>query len=337
MRCSIFASSALCLVLSFASPLAAQPTASGKAAAEALFQEGAELFTQGDVARACERFGASQDLDPGLGTMLRLADCLDRLGKTASAWALFREAAAIAGERGDSDREAISNQRASDLDQRLTRLSLTTAESTAPPGFSVELNGVVIPVTSLGIPLPVDPGPLTIEARADGRRPFSGSIEIPAGPGSSSFEIPALEREHVKPQPPERSPALDRAAAPEQSSSLRTVGFVSAGVGLLGLAAGGVLAYRAVQLRDDSLGSCQKNDPNSCSKSGYEKRQDSLAAADAATLSFGIGGALLLGGVVLVLFAPSSSEPRAESRTATLAVTAAPIAEGGTLRLGGTF
>lgn len=218
----------LVLALSFVSPLAAQPSASNKAAAEALYQEGAELFEKGEIAQACERFDAVQDLDPGLGTMLRLADCLDRIGKTASAWALFREAASIAGKRGDTERESIATQRAQNLEERLTRLSLTSAEPSAPPGLSIALNGTEFPVSSLGVPLPVDPGPLQIEVRANGRKPYSGSIEIPEGPAATSFDIPALEKEPPKPEaPPPRAPERVAPRPPEQSSALKTVGFVS--------------------------------------------------------------------------------------------------------------
>ena len=338
MRRSVVAGLALSVGLATSLPVRAQPSASNKAAAEALFQEGSDLFTQGEIAQACERFGASQDLDPGLGTMLRLADCLDRLGKTASAWALFREAASIAGKRGDAEREAIGTQRADDLEARLSRLSLTSAEATTPPGTSVALNGSAIPVSSLGVPLPVDPGTLKIEVRAEGRKPWSGSVEIPEGPASTTFEIPLLEREPPKPKAAPSPPARAAPRPREESSSLSTVGFVTAGVGLLGLAAGGAFAYRAMQLQEDSLDACQKDNPNVCSQKGYDLRKDSFNAADAATLSFGIGGALLLGGVVLVIVSPSgSSEPGAESQTAKLELSTSPSPEGGTLRLGGTF
>ena len=84
MARNIITSLALCVGLGAPSPLAAQPSATNKAAAEALYQQGSELFEQGELATACERFGVSHDLDPALGTMLRLADCLDRVGKSAT-------------------------------------------------------------------------------------------------------------------------------------------------------------------------------------------------------------------------------------------------------------
>ena len=75
-----------------------------KATAEALFAEGRRLMSSGDYKTACPKFAASQKLDPGLGTSLNLADCYEKLGKTASAWAEFRDAAAAAHRVGSKER-----------------------------------------------------------------------------------------------------------------------------------------------------------------------------------------------------------------------------------------
>src|SRR5687768_6154338 len=79
-----------------------------KATAEALFAEGRRLMSSGDFKTACPKFAASQKLDPGLGTSLNLADCYEKSGKTASAWAEFRDAAAAAHRVGSKDREQVA-------------------------------------------------------------------------------------------------------------------------------------------------------------------------------------------------------------------------------------
>jgi uncharacterized protein HemY len=76
-----------------------------KATAEALFAEGRRLMSSGNYATACQKFAASQKLDPALGTSLNLADCYDKSGRTASAWAESRDAAAAAHRVGSKDRE----------------------------------------------------------------------------------------------------------------------------------------------------------------------------------------------------------------------------------------
>ncbi|MFM2417004.1 MAG: hypothetical protein RL385_1727, partial [Pseudomonadota bacterium] len=74
----------------------AETNAADKAAAEALFDRGLQLLRDGKVSEACSALEESESIEPGIGTMLYLADCYERLGRTASAWALFREAASRA-------------------------------------------------------------------------------------------------------------------------------------------------------------------------------------------------------------------------------------------------
>ena len=92
MRLSSFGCLACLTLLLGSNSAAAEVSSSQRATAEALFQQAAQLMDQKRFSEACEKFAASQELDSGLGTMLYLADCYEQAGRTASAWALFREA-----------------------------------------------------------------------------------------------------------------------------------------------------------------------------------------------------------------------------------------------------
>src|SRR5437868_5846248 len=72
-----------------------------KAAADVLFEQGRELLNSGSIAAACPKLEESLRLDRGIGTMLYLAECWKRAGKTASAWAQFREAEDLAAREND--------------------------------------------------------------------------------------------------------------------------------------------------------------------------------------------------------------------------------------------
>ena len=93
---------ALTLLVTLSPVVAAAQSSSGdKAAADALFDEGKRLLAAGDTAQACAKFETSMKLFDQLGTRLNLADCYEKVGRTASAWAEFREAASLATKRGN--------------------------------------------------------------------------------------------------------------------------------------------------------------------------------------------------------------------------------------------
>src|SRR5262245_57607372 len=103
-----------------------------KATAEALFADGRRLMITGEYASACPKFAASQKLDPAVGTELNLADCYEKLGRTASAWAEFRSAASAAHTVGSKDREQLATDRAKALETKLSYLTITTSTPLPP-------------------------------------------------------------------------------------------------------------------------------------------------------------------------------------------------------------
>src|SRR5215471_10148564 len=64
---------------------AAQVSTEDRVAAESLFTDARRLMQAGDYEHACPKLEASRRLEPALGTTLNLADCYDKLGRTASA------------------------------------------------------------------------------------------------------------------------------------------------------------------------------------------------------------------------------------------------------------
>src|SRR5262245_22253875 len=64
--------------------------------AEALYAEGHRLLDEGQLAKACDAFEASNRALPGAGTYLALGTCRERNGQIASAWSAYQAALARA-------------------------------------------------------------------------------------------------------------------------------------------------------------------------------------------------------------------------------------------------
>jgi len=297
----------LSLFTALALPARAEPSSREKAAAEALFQEATTLMAKDQTASACPKFEASQDLDPALGTMLRLADCYDRVAKSASAWALFKEAASLAGSMNQKEREGLAAQRARDLELRLTRLAIKIDGGNSTSTLTVSVNGVTIPSASWDTSIPVDPGPQRVEATAPGRRPWWTTVEAQKGPALNVVLIPALA---AAPRAA-RSASIAWKDAPETNAGAteRTLGYLAGGLGLAGLATSGALGYHAYGLNQQSLDECRKTDVTACSAQGRAIRDEAKTFAFGSTVALAAGGALLATGVTLLLAAPSSEKP----------------------------
>jgi hypothetical protein len=312
-RSASLGSVACALVLCCVRPAAAEVTAGQRATAEALFQQAAELMEQKKFSEACEQFAASQQLDPALGTTLYLADCYEQAGKTASAWALFQEAADGARRARQTDREQIATERAAKLKERLSKLELRVSAARRVPGLELRINDVAVPSASWNVPLPVDPGNAHIEARAPGKKPWLSEVKVADGPANQVVEVGELENA-PQPLPTETASVVDEKLTPrDPGSTQRMIGYVVGAVGVVGLAVGGYFGYRALSLNKDSKGECRAEDPNACTSEGAAMREDAQSAATISTVSSITGGVFLASGLTLVFTAPSSAPARAGS------------------------
>lgn len=280
-----------------------------KAAAEALFGEGRRLLAEGKTAEACPKFEASQKLDPGVGTALNLAECYEQIGKTASAWAQFREAVSLARAIGSVDREQLARERAAALEQRLVRLTIDVA-GPRPDGLQVRRNGTQLEPAELGISIPVDPGTYVVTATAPGRAEFSRRVQVTREGSTATVTIPelapALQSSETAPAPPAAfSPP---AATSDGVSAQKTLAAVAAGLGVAGIAVGSAFGLSAASSWDDAKAKCTDY-PRGCDSRGETLEDEARRSALWSTIGFGAGAVLLGTGAVLWFTAgPSSSE-----------------------------
>jgi hypothetical protein len=291
--------------------------ASNEAAAEALFTEGRALIDAGRVEEGCKKLEASHALDPGTGTLIHLGDCDERLGRTASAWARFRDATSRAARDGRRDWEAVARTRAAELEPKLAKLRVD-----APAGVTVRRDGNEIPAAALGSALPIDPGDHVLTASAPGKKPWTTRVSVAAST-TSAVAVPVLEDDAAAPLPGAPEGRAD--ARPADGSSLRAVGFAIGAVGLVGLGVGAITGLSAISSNNRSKQACP-TDGVCADESARSDNDDARSSATISTIAFVAGGALVAGGVALVVFAPSSSSSPAKTTGASARLRASPQA-----------
>ena len=287
---------------------------SDKVAAETLFDEGRSLMTAGRHAEACPKFEASQRLDPGVGTMLYLADCYEKTGRTASAWAEFREAVSAAHNSGSLDREKVAGERARALEPKLSRLTVNGAPG---PDVVVTRDGVKLDPAELGTAVPVDPGTHVVAATAPSKRKWTTNVEVAAGGARVSLAIPILTDDEVAPAVSPAVPAATPAPAPAPAPSpppgsagglgtQRTFAIVAGGVGVVGLAVGTAFGFMARSEWNDAKAHCAPYPY--CGAEGADHAASAKTKADLSTALFIVGGVGLATGAVLWFTAPGGGE-----------------------------
>lgn len=285
------------------------------AIAQTLFDEGRKLAADGHCEEATPKFVASLKVMPSVGAQLNLADCAEKLGKTATAWAHFVEAAALAKRKND-DREVYARDRAATLAPKLAHLTLKTREPA--PGMEIRRDGAAIDAGALGVSVPVDAGVHVVEATAPGRRPFRREVTIDHDGVNVEVEIPPLE-------PAPDAPPIATSTKSESAWGTQRIGaIVLGGVGVVGLGVGTFFGLRARSRWNDALSTCTSA---GCSASGAAEGRSAQHDAVVSTLSFGVAGAALVGGAILWLTAPH--------RSVDVAPTAGPGFAG--LSVGGSF
>lgn len=222
-------------------PAAADGSLADQSMATQLFKEGRALLDQGRVAPACRKLEESQRLGPGGGTLLNLALCHQKEGRTATAWVEFTEALGIARRDERQPRIDFARAHLAELEPLLSRLSIQVPAAADLPNLEIKRDGGVVGRAAWGSAIPVDPGDHLIEAAAPGKMHWKQSVVVGANAESKVVVMPALEDAPVqdtvelatpepqsavgtRPEPREpREPMADRPSRPMPASPGTTV------------------------------------------------------------------------------------------------------------------
>jgi hypothetical protein len=300
------AASAFLLALAFAPPALAE--APDPAAAQALFDQGKKLMSEGKPAEACPKFLESQRLDPGVGTLLNLAACYEASGRNASAWSTFLEGESAARAEGNADAAHVARSRAEALAPKLSKVTINVTHPNIP-GLEVRRDDAIVGQAQWQLPIPTDPGVHHIRASAPGHKPWQFDVDLKGAGAIAEVAVPDLVLDDAvasapvatpTPAPPVASPAPAALPAPPSGSgglgAQRGLAIAAGVVGVAGIAVGTVFGLKSKSKHDDAVGHCGDL---GCDAQGVTLRSDAISAGNVSTVAFIAGAVGLVGGVLL--------------------------------------
>jgi hypothetical protein len=287
----------------------ARPASAQEAEAEMLFREGKRLMEQHRVAEACDKFEASERIDPQFGVQFNLAECRELNGQTATAWAMFAKAAATAkhSKRDDAEKRAAdARRRATALEKRLVSLTIQVPADRGLEDLVIKRNDMPIDRALWDQPVPVDPADYVISAEAPGYTSWSETVVVKAK--SKVIEVPKLERKHeVEHDPgtttvptdeprPHRKPR-PKPPAPERQYRTATIALTAVGIGTVVIGTGFALYADHLESQSDAV--C----PTTACTDSHAVDLNRIARVDGwvANISWGLGAAALGGALAAYL------------------------------------
>jgi hypothetical protein len=274
--------------------------------AEVVFNAGKQLRDARQYAEACSKFAESERLAPGVGIMLHLADCYERSGRYATAWAKFRQAEQLAFQHNDC-RALLAHTRAAALEAKVNRLTVVVAKSELHSDWELQFDGLPLPHDYWNAEMATDPGYHVVTVNAPGRAPRTIAIHVDAGTresvvtideaaGMSGATPPAALAVHqagdgVAPAPvPPPAPDAAQTRSVSHTATWQWVERGLLGATVVGFGAGASL----LAVKNQAVLNGRPGTSN-----------DSSWAGPASTIAFAAGGAALAAAIVVYLAAPS--------------------------------
>jgi hypothetical protein len=294
-------------LLGSARPASCQPTAAIDP--EVVYRSAVDDLKAGRYADACPKFAEARRLKPDSTPALQgLAQCYDKAGKTASAWAKYRQLSVELKQAGDPARSDAASSRAAELEQGLSTLEIKPEASSAS-GLVIRLDKEEVPRAMFGTRMNVDPGQHILEATAPGYEVWQTTVTIGARNDAKQLLVPPLVAKPLDPTQP---------GAPSGSPVLRTTAYAVGGIGAAGLVAGAVLGGLAVGAAKSVKSECPGN---ICLPAHQGALSSANTEALASTVALGVGGAALATGIVLFIVSRPSARKDDAPRAAQLVPT----------------
>jgi hypothetical protein len=284
-------------------------TAAQAPSGEQLFREGRALLVEGRFAEACAKLEQSQRVEPRGGTLLNVAACHERLGKLATAWQEFHDAATWARAEGHDDRAALAEQRIEAIEPRLAWITVTVARDPFAARASVAIDGAELPEKRFGERIPVDAGQHRVTARFADESTWEKVVAIEEAERQTVVVRPAAAVSEWAPPLPQYprypAPQVEAPLPQNDGRTQRALGLVTGAAGFASSGLGVYLLVHASRLSAQANTLCVNQE---CTVQGVDLVRSAQANNTAGIVVTSISAALVAGGGLIYLTAPSPKE-----------------------------
>lgn len=189
-------------------------------------------------------------------------------------------------------------------------LGATDAAGNDLAAVTVTLDGAPFASSLDGRPVQVDPGSHTFHFEAAGKPPVDKTVVVSAGVKDRHVTVvlgasaPPVTAGPAAPAATPAAPAGAPPVEPSEGGGLRMAGYVTGGVGVVGVIVGSVVGGMAMSKSSSAKGECTptgKSCAGNTSQTAVSDMQSASSLATVSTASFIAGGALLAAGVTMVL------------------------------------
>jgi hypothetical protein len=272
-------------------------------AADEHFRAGRAAMTANNYEDAAREFEAASKTDSGIGIKLNWALAEEKLGRNVSAAARLEEV--IIALPPEDERVVLAKTALKEVDRKVAKLTITTQPDATDAVVSIDS----VAGARLGTAVRVEQGTRQVSVKSATSGNGEGSVLCTAGaPCSLVMKLVPVATTGASggggPAP----------ATTSDGPSLPTYGYIALGIGGAAAIAGTVFGGLALGKKNDAFRDCRNigSDAITCdATTSLNDREDSKSSGKTyAALSTGMfigAGVFALGGLALILLAPSKS------------------------------
>jgi len=306
------AASVLALVLGLNPDAAYAQSPADLRKARAQFQRGIELEQAANYTEAIQQFREVGQVRMTPQVRFHIAYCEEMLGRLVTALGGYDLALAEA--------DTVGADFKNEVETAITRLrekipKLLIERGSGAEAALVQLDGIDLGASSIGVEVPLDPGPHKVTAVAPGYKPFGATVEL------KEREVTKVTLElEVNPEPIAPPPKERVVMVPQEKGPDRTVPYIIGGAGIVFLGASGALFALRQSTKAELEQDCP--DPDRCGESNRDTYDRLQVYNIAAPVVGGIGLAAIGTAVALIIFEEKPEKKSAKPKTTWLGVDA---------------